>query len=52
MTTSPCLAILCHLFYVMTYLLSLDITRSGEFFVTGSNDKTLKLWSYDEGEMS
>ena len=29
---------------------SLDITRTGEFFVTGSGDKVLKLWSYDEGE--
>ena len=28
---------------------SLDITRSGEFFVTGSGDKVLKLWAYDEG---
>jgi WD40 repeat protein len=29
---------------------SLDITRTGEFFVSGSGDKTLRVWSYDEGE--
>jgi WD40 repeat protein len=28
---------------------SLDITRDGSFFVSGSSDKMLKLWSYDEG---
>ena len=27
----------------------LDITRSGEFFVSGSRDKLLKIWHYDDG---
>ena len=28
---------------------SLDITASGDKFVSGSGDKTVKLWSYDDG---
>lgn len=27
----------------------LDITTSGEFFVSGSRDKLLKIWHYDDG---
>jgi WD40 repeat protein len=28
---------------------SLDVERSGEFFVSGCEDRTLKLWHYDDG---
>jgi WD40 repeat protein len=28
---------------------SLDVTASGEFFVSGCEDKMLKVWHYDEG---
>lgn len=28
---------------------SLDVTSSGEFFVSGCEDKMLKVWHYDEG---
>lgn len=28
---------------------SVDIERNGEFFVSGSDDKILKLWHYDDG---
>ena len=28
---------------------SLDITESGDMFVSGSGDKTVKVWSYDDG---
>lgn len=28
---------------------TLDILSSGEFFVSGSKDKTLKIWHYDDG---
>mmetsp|Transcript_35350 Transcript_35350/g.76251 ORF Transcript_35350/g.76251 Transcript_35350/m.76251 type:complete len:656 (-) Transcript_35350:164-2131(-) len=28
---------------------SLDIVSSGEFFVSGSKDKNLKIWHYDDG---
>jgi len=28
---------------------SVDVEPSGEFFVSGSEDKSLKLWHYDEG---
>lgn len=28
---------------------TLDILPSGEFFVSGSKDKTLKIWHYDDG---
>lgn len=28
---------------------SLDITPSGEFFVSGSKDRLLKIWHYDDG---
>eukprot|EP00596_Hydrurales_sp_CCMP1899_P010086 CAMPEP_0119036362 /NCGR_PEP_ID=MMETSP1177-20130426/4048_1 /TAXON_ID=2985 /ORGANISM="Ochromonas sp, Strain CCMP1899" /LENGTH=583 /DNA_ID=CAMNT_0006996151 /DNA_START=295 /DNA_END=2046 /DNA_ORIENTATION=- len=27
----------------------LDITRDGDFFISCSNDKLIKLWTYDEG---
>jgi cilia- and flagella-associated protein 52 len=28
---------------------SLDVIPSGEFFVSGSNDRTVKIWHYDDG---
>ncbi|CAK4116331.1 unnamed protein product [Aphanomyces euteiches] len=31
-------------------LLALDIERSGNLFVTGGRDSTLKVWHYDNGE--
>jgi WD40 repeat protein len=32
--------------HIMT---SLDIEPNGEFFVSGSDDKTLQIWHYDDG---
>ncbi|RHY15203.1 hypothetical protein DYB25_012009, partial [Aphanomyces astaci] len=31
-------------------MLALDIERSGNIFVTGGRDSTLKVWHYDNGE--
>jgi len=28
---------------------SLDVEPTGEFFVSGSKDRMLKVWHYDEG---
>jgi WD40 repeat protein len=36
---------------IFYYVSGLDITRDGDFFISCSNDKLIKLWTYDEGEI-
>jgi len=31
---------------------ALDISRDGQFFVSGGDDKLIKVWLYDQGEMT